>query len=175
IQLAAAVAANRHQGQVGIVGDRPLPGALHQQVDLGGTLGQQAIDALALVEAGGECRVGRGELGPRGRGPVGVLLLSGAPRVPGAGGVLPGVVTPRAGRVPRGHRSLSSPGVRVRISTPSAVTTTVCSHCAESERSLVTTVQPSGNTRVWRLPALIIGSMVKVMPSCSTTPSPGRP
>ena len=30
------------------------------------------------------------------------------------------------------HRSLSSPGTRVRISTPSSVTATVCSHCADS-------------------------------------------
>ena len=42
------------------------------------------------------------------------------------------------------------PGNRVRISTPSSVTATVCSHCADSLRSLVTTVQPSGSSLVWR-------------------------
>ena len=52
---------------------------------------------------------------------------------------------------------------------------TVCSHCADNLRSLVTTVQPSGSTLVCRVPSLIIGSMVKVMPSRSTMPWPGRP
>src|SRR5690606_13050577 len=63
----------------------------------------------------------------------------------------------------------------VSTSKPSAVTSTVCSHCADSEWSLVTTVQPSFNSCTWRLPALIIGSTVKVMPSRSCTPVPGRP
>ena len=51
----------------------------------------------------------------------------------------------------------------------------VCSHCAESLWSLVTTVHPSGSSLVWYFPWLIIGSMVKVIPSCSSMPVPGLP
>jgi len=43
----------------------------------------------------------------------------------------------------------------------------VCSHCAEALWSLVTTVQLSLSSLTWRLPALIIGSMVKIMPGSS--------
>jgi len=63
----------------------------------------------------------------------------------------------------------------VKISTPSLVTATVCSNCADSERSRVTAVQPSDSTFTWGRPRLIIGSTVKNMPGRSTTPSPGRP
>jgi type IV secretory pathway TrbL component len=53
-----------------------------------------------------------------------------------AGGIAAGSVsvaaTGAAFAARRAHRSLSSPGRRVRISTPSAVTATVCSHCADS-------------------------------------------
>ncbi len=42
-------------------------------------------------------------------------------------------------------------GQGVRISKPSSVTAIVCSHCADSEWSRVTTVQPSGSRRVLRL------------------------
>src|SRR6516165_6013966 len=63
----------------------------------------------------------------------------------------------------------------VKISTPSAVTPTECSNCADSERSRVTAVQPSDKIFTCGLPTLIIGSMVKNMPGFSGTPSPGRP
>ena len=42
----------------------------------------------------------------------------------------------------------TSPAPSVSTSTPSSVTATMCSHWAESLRSLVTTVQPSGSTLV---------------------------
>src|SRR5690606_14401122 len=141
------------------------PGRLHQRIDRRGAFGQQAVDVRIGIEAGGEAGVGLRQLLTRPGGPGGVLLS----RVLGRSRRTP------VGRDDAGHRSLSSPGRRVRISTPSSVTATVCSHCADNLRSLVTTVQPSGRTRVWRAPSLIIGSMVKVMPGFSTTPCPGRP
>ena len=52
----------------------------------------------------------------------------------------------------------------VRISTPSSVHSKVCSHWADKLLSLVTTVHPSANCLVCLLPALIIGSIVKVRP-----------
>ena len=70
-------------------------------------------------------------------------------------------------------RAPSAPSVST--STPASVTSTVCSHCADSEWSLVMTVQPSGSSRTWRLPAFTIGSMVKVMPGLSSSPVPGSP
>src|SRR5690606_3658296 len=54
--------------------------------------------------------------------------------------------------VPQAKRSATSAGGgghlsdRVSTSTPVSVTTTVCSHCAERLRSLVTMVQPSGSS-----------------------------
>src|SRR5690606_21167953 len=153
----------------------PRPAAIDRRVAFGGALGQQAVNVLAAVEAFREPLVGHGQLLARLRRPGRVPFLALPPVGTRAGGRPLRGGPLRTGGVLRGHSSLSSPGRRVRISTPSAVTATMCSHCADSERSLVTTVQPSGRTRVWRLPALIIGSMVKVMPSCSTTPSPGRP
>src|SRR5258708_9484319 len=69
----------------------------------------------------------------------------------------------------------SLPGESVKISTPSLVTPTECSNCAESERSRVTAVQPSERILTCGLPRLIIGSIVKNMPALSVTPSPGRP
>src|SRR5690242_18131322 len=71
--------------------------------------------------------------------------------------------------------TLQASGQGVRISKPSSVTATVCSHCADSEWSLVTTVQPSGSWRVCGLPALTIGSTVKVIPFFSSTPVSGLP
>src|ERR1022692_2891135 len=65
--------------------------------------------------------------------------------------------------------------LRVRTSYPASVTRTVCSHCADSDWSLVTTVQPSGSSLTSRRPALIMGSMVKVMPAVSSRPVPGLP
>src|SRR5437763_13178517 len=67
------------------------------------------------------------------------------------------------------------PGEMVNTSQPSVVTPTVCSNCAESERSRVTAVQPSDSTFTCGRPRLIIGSTVKNMPGFSTMPSPGRP
>ncbi|MCW0466589.1 hypothetical protein NB705_003662 [Xanthomonas sacchari] len=96
---------------------------------------QQAVDVVALVEALAQPRIGlRQQLPDRGR-PAGVVDT-------GAGHAGIG-----AGRQ-QAHGSPRPPGDRVRTSTPSSVTATMCSHCAESLRSLVTTVQPSGSTRV---------------------------
>ena len=64
---------------------------------------------------------------------------------------------------------------KVKTSNPVSVTSTVCSHCADKLRSLVTIVQPSGNCLISRLPALIIGSMVNIMPARSFTPVFGLP
>src|SRR5262249_5872891 len=76
------------------------------------------------------------------------------------------------GQVRWGGRS-SPAGERVKISKPAAVTATVCSNCADSERSRVTAVHPSSSTFTsWR-PALIIGSTVKNMPSRRASPTPG--
>ena len=60
-------------------------------------------------------------------------------------------------------------GERVKIWQPVSVTPTVCSNCADSDRSRVTAVQPSDSIFTGGLPRLIIGSMVKSMPglSCS--------
>jgi hypothetical protein len=63
----------------------------------------------------------------------------------------------------------------VRISTPSRVTAIVCSNWADSEWSRVMTVHPSPSTFDAAPPMLIIGSMVKVMPSRSSRPVPGLP
>jgi len=67
------------------------------------------------------------------------------------------------------------PADLVSTSKPASVTATVCSHCAERLWSLVTMVQPSASSRIPALPALIIGSMVKVMPGSSSRPAPARP
>src|SRR5919106_3754182 len=48
---------------------------------------------------------------------------------------------------------------RVRTSGPLSVTATVCSKWADSDRSLVTTVQPSSRVSVSAAPALTMGSM----------------
>src|SRR5690606_15851960 len=155
-QLAAAVAADREQAQVGRLGpDATLPGLAHPLVHGAGARGQQAVDVLAGVEARGEGGVIPGQRRAGGGCPARVVA-----RRPGLGGA---------------HWSLSSPGSRGSISAPSAGSATLRSPCAGSLRSLVTTVQASGSSRVWRLASLIIGSMVKVMPSFSTTPVPGRP
>src|SRR5690606_29180234 len=70
----------------------------------------------------------------------------------------------------------SSPaGDNVKISHPSSVTPTVCSYCAERERSRVTAVQPSDRTFTCGRPRLIIGSMVKIIPSRISTPSLALP
>lgn len=57
----------------------------------------------------------------------------------------------------------------VRTSAPSAVTSSVCSNCAEGRRSRVTAVQPSSHMSHSWVPRLSIGSMVKVMPTWMTS------
>src|SRR5205823_12407068 len=52
----------------------------------------------------------------------------------------------------------------VRTSTPSSVTSTVCSNWAVRLPSAVTAVHPSSQIFTCQLPAVIIGSMVNVMP-----------
>jgi hypothetical protein len=64
---------------------------------------------------------------------------------------------------------------RVSTSTPVSVTRIMCSHWADRLRSRVTMVQPSGSSEMAALPALIIGSMVKIMPGLSSMPVPGLP
>ena len=64
---------------------------------------------------------------------------------------------------------------KVSTSAPSSLTSTVCSHCADRLRSLVTMVQPSGSSEMAALPALIIGSMVKIMPGSIFGPVPALP
>src|SRR5215470_6757438 len=66
-------------------------------------------------------------------------------------------------------------GDNVKISTPESITPTVCSNCAESDRSRVTAVQPSDSTFTWARPRLIMGSTVNSMPGLNTMPSPRRP
>ena len=64
------------------------------------------------------------------------------------------------GGLPRGAQ-------RVRTSTPSSVTRTVCSNCAVREPSEVLAVQPSSQMTGWTLPIVIMGSMVNTMPGSS--------
>src|SRR5215203_1202537 len=63
----------------------------------------------------------------------------------------------------------------VRISQPPVVTAMVCSYWAESRLSAVTTVQLSSRNRISAVPSLIIGSMVRGMPSRKRMPRPRRP
>src|ERR1700744_6782094 len=66
--------------------------------------------------------------------------------------------------VQTGYGGFSSPcGERVKISTPLSVTPTLCSNCADSDRSRVTAVQPSDSTFTCGRPRLIIGSQGKKM------------
>ena len=65
----------------------------------------------------------------------------------------------------------------VSTSQPSAVTTRVCSNCAERLPSAVTAVQPSGHVTSRYVPKLTMGSIVKVwpslmMPTACTNPCP---
>src|SRR5690606_22934455 len=66
-------------------------------------------------------------------------------------------------------------GESVKISQPLLVTPTVCSYWAVKDRSRVTAVQPSERTLTPGLPKLIIGSIVKIIPSFISTPSLGVP
>src|SRR6266852_988549 len=87
---------------------------------------------------------------------------------------LPARVRERDQEILYGGRS-SPFGDNVKISTPESMTPTVCSNCADSERSRVTAVQPSDNTFTWARPRLIMGSTVNSMPGLNTVPSPRRP
>ncbi|MCW0462475.1 hypothetical protein NB717_003543 [Xanthomonas sacchari] len=134
-QFATAVAADREQRQPGLARHAAAPGVADQLVQRARAQRQQAIDVIALVETLAQPRIGlRQQLPDRG-GPTGVV---------DAGTGHAGIGTGRQ----QAHGSPRPPGDRVRTSTPSSVTATMCSHCAESLRSLVTTVQPSGSTRV---------------------------
>ena len=69
----------------------------------------------------------------------------------------------------------ATPGTRVNISHASSFTPTVCSNCALSLPSAVTTVHPSPSVRVRAVPSDAIGSIVKNIPGRSGVPRPGRP
>src|SRR5690606_3915232 len=109
------------------------PGLAQEQVDRPRAQREQAVHVAFGPVAAGQPGVGGGELPAGGGGPVGVAGYAGASPVHQAG---------------RAHAGGSWPSASVSTSTPSSVTATMCSHCAESLRSLVTTVQPSGSTRV---------------------------
>mmetsp|Transcript_12288 Transcript_12288/g.29691 ORF Transcript_12288/g.29691 Transcript_12288/m.29691 type:complete len:266 (-) Transcript_12288:258-1055(-) len=68
----------------------------------------------------------------------------------------------------------SLPGTLVKISHPSSPTPMVCSNCADSLPSAVTTVQPSFSSVVCLVPSLAMGSMVKNIPTLSSAPSAGQ-
>ena len=74
-----------------------------------------------------------------------------------------------------GKAALLARFLEARPSAPVSVTSTVWSHCADSERSFVTMVQPSPISRISRRPALIIGSIVNIIPGTSSSSVPGRP
>src|SRR5579863_1564056 len=63
----------------------------------------------------------------------------------------------------------------VKTTGPAVVITMVSSTCAAKLRSTVLTVQPSLATYTSYLPAVIIGSIANVMPSCKKGPLPGLP
>src|SRR6266566_4699319 len=65
--------------------------------------------------------------------------------------------------------------VVVRILGPLSVTATVCSKCADSDPSWVTTVHLSSSVRIAEPPILIIGSIAIVMPGARRGPRFGLP
>src|ERR671911_15427 len=64
---------------------------------------------------------------------------------------------------------------RVKILGPPSVTATVCSKWAEREPSSVEIDQRSSATTTEAVPALIIGSIARVIPGASSGPLPGSP
>ncbi|MCY1437261.1 hypothetical protein D9M71_534170 [compost metagenome] len=131
-QFTAPVAAHGKQGQPGIGRHAALPGQPDQVVGGAGAQRQQPLDVVILVEAPVQARVG---------------LLQGLASLCRPLGVGDGVGRRVQGRARRQHaQTCDSPGERVSTSTPVSVTAIMCSHCADSLRSLVTTVQPSGST-----------------------------
>src|SRR5690625_3451121 len=171
-QLRAAVAADG--GQAGVAGtDALFPGADQNAVGQFGARRDQGFDIDATTEAGfQQSGTALQQLPGLGDGAaVGAGRCLDQPR-PGGGKVGLGIV----GRNDLAHLSwLGVSWLGVKISAPFSVIRTVCSHCADSEWSLVTTVHSSGSTFTWRLPALTIGSMVSVMPGFNVTPWPGWP
>ena len=67
------------------------------------------------------------------------------------------------------------PGCGVRISWPVSVTSTVCSPLGGNTMILGDHGPAVGEQLDVPLPALIIGSMVKIMPGTSSMPVPGSP
>src|SRR5687768_14402356 len=149
----------------------------HQQVDV-----RAGVHLAAAVAAGGDERrvAHRADLAPHcAHRAIDELAVSGE-QLARVGPAQVGL----AQRLPRGSDFAAQVGAHgggcvpvdlVSTSKPASVTATVCSHCAERLWSLVTMVQPSASSRIPALPALIIGSMVKVMPGSSSSPAPARP
>lgn len=127
-QFTAPVASHRMQGQPGIGGNTARPRIAHQLIDGARAQGEQALGRLALVETLAQPHVRMHQQRTGLGGPVGV-----------AGDARIGSVRRRCG-----HAGAEALGDSVSTSTPSSVTATMCSHCADNLRSLVTTVQPSG-------------------------------
>src|SRR5690606_25437279 len=75
---------------------------------------------------------------------------------------------------PAGY-AIASAAAEVRTRGPSSVMATVCSKCAESLPSIVTTVHLSLSVFVSGLPSVIIGSMAMVIPTRSCGPRLGEP
>ena len=72
-------------------------------------------------------------------------------------------------------RHIEPAGDRVNISASPSVMPIECSNCADRLLSRVTAVQPSVRILVSARPALIIGSMVKIIPGSSAIPLLGSP
>ena len=134
-QFTAAVAANGKQGQAAVGRHALHPGIAQQLVHRTGTQCDQFFRVFGLAEAAVQAGVSLDQNRPCAGGPGSVTCRVDLPVGPRGDGVL-------------GHRRGTSPAARVSTSTPVSVTATMCSHCAESLRSLVTTVQPSGSTLV---------------------------
>ena len=174
-ELAAAVAAHGDEGEApGVRAEAPPPQGAQELVHLP----RAAVDELrgggAGLEGGAQGLVHGGEGGAR-RFRLGKAAREGLLQHRQGRGQVPGACGGGAAHGRGGSQISPSSARSVRTSQPSSVTSTVCSHCAERLWSLVTTVQPSASSFTWRLPALIMGSMVKVMPGCRTSPVPGRP
>lgn len=128
-QFATSIAADRMQRQTAIGRNTAHPGIAHQLVDRACAQRDQALDRLTLIEAFAQAHVHMHQQRTGLRGPVRV-----------AGDARVGSLRRRVRHTGAGELADS-----VNTSTPSSVTATMCSHCADSLRSLVTTVQPSGS------------------------------
>ena len=164
-QFAAAVATDREQRQRRIGRDAARPARAHHGIDRLRARGQQQIDVVAAVEARRERFVGRAQSSARGWRPTRCRR-------------------PRPVRRPAAVRE-SQPRARSQLVVVAGQAGQDLDAVGGDRDGVlplrgqlavrVTTVQPSGSRRVWRVPSLIIGSIVKVMPCFSTRPSPGRP